>query len=162
GDLIVAAGFGGGPRVAGYSGPSISTTNRVKVFGDFFAFEQGLRNGVFVAVGDVNGDGRADLIAGGGPGGGPRVTAFSGSSLTLNNQNVVANFFAGDDSNRGGVRLAARDLNSDNRPELITGAGVTAGSKVNVYAGTEIAGPAPAARSSFDAFPGFSGGVFVG
>ena len=51
------------------------------MFGDFFAFEQTLRNGVFVAAGDLDGDGFAEVIAGGGPGGGPRVLALSGTDL---------------------------------------------------------------------------------
>ena len=51
GDLIVAAGFGGGPRVAGFDGRSLAVGRRTRLFADFFAFEQGLRNGVFVAAG---------------------------------------------------------------------------------------------------------------
>ena len=31
------------------------------IVNDFFAFEQSLRNGVYVSVGDVNGDGYGDL-----------------------------------------------------------------------------------------------------
>ena len=63
-DLVVVAGFGGGPRVAAFDGKSLSGTP-LKIFGDFFAFEQALRNGIFVTAGDINGDGFADLIAGG-------------------------------------------------------------------------------------------------
>ncbi len=164
GDLIVAAGFGGGPRVAGYDGQTLATTGKlVKVFNDFFAFEETLRNGVFVAAGDLDGDGKAELIVGGGPGGGPRVTAFDGASLLANQQAIVANFFGGDPNNRGGVRIAVKDLDGDNKADLITGAGTGAGSRLTAYYGKNILGAAqPPVAFEFDAFAGFQGGVFVG
>ena len=106
-DLVVAAGFGGGPRVAAFDGAVARRPgDPVKLFADFFAFEQALRNGVFVAAGDLDGDGFADLIAGGGPGGGPRVTSFDGADLLANAQTRSADFFAGDPDNRGGIRVA--------------------------------------------------------
>jgi hypothetical protein len=133
------------------------------VFNDFFAFEQSLRNGVYVAAGDLNGDGFAELIAGGGPGGGPRVTAFSGKALLSNVYDVRANFFAGDTGNRGGVRVAARDLDGDGSADLVAGSGAGAGSRVTAYAGKSIGtAGTPSAVQDFDAFPGFAGGVFVG
>jgi len=64
-DLLVAAGFGGGPRLALYDGSKLGPTGGPKFVGDFFVFEQTLRNGVFIAAGDVNGDGFADVIVGG-------------------------------------------------------------------------------------------------
>src|SRR5215213_2037736 len=75
-------------------------------------FEQTLRNGVFVSAGDFDGDGFADLVAGGGPGGGPRVLILSGKDLSggnLTSPTAIANFFAGDDNRRGGVRVTAKD-----------------------------------------------------
>jgi hypothetical protein len=163
GDLIVAAGFGGGPRVAGFSGKSLSS-GPVKIFGDFFMFEQTLRNGVFITAGDIDGDGFADVIAGGGPGGGPRVFALSGKALVNGNQQVqLANFFGGNEANRGGIRVAVKDLDGDAKADLVVGAGAGAGSRVTAYLGANIAANGtPAAQLDFDAFPNFSGGVFVG
>ena len=94
------------------------------------------------------------------------MTAFSaadlfnsgGGTLTL-----LANFFGGDESNRGGVWVAVKDLDGDTRADLVVGSGTGAGRRVTGYLGTTI-GPAgmPPAQFDFDAFPGFAGGVFVG
>src|SRR5207249_8070258 len=125
-DLVVSAGFGGGPRVAGFDGKTVTAANRVKLFNDFFVFETALRNGAYIAVGDVNGDGYGDLIAGAGPGGGPRVLALSGVDLVNGRgaqSGVLANFFAGNSTNRGGVHVAVEDLDRDSRADLVTGPG---------------------------------------
>ena len=162
GDLIVSAGFGGGPRVAGYDGLTLGLATPVKLFADFLAFEADLRNGAFVAGGDLDGDGRAELIAGGGPGGGPRVTAFSGLSLLANQQVPLANFFAGDVNSRGGVRVAVKNLDGDASADLVVGAGTGAGSRVTAYAGKSLGAATPPELFAFDALAGFAGGVFVG
>ena len=68
-DMVVSAGTSGGPRVAIYDGSSITSgvTTPTKLRGDFFVYEETLRNGSYPAVGDVNGDGLADAIFGAGP-----------------------------------------------------------------------------------------------
>jgi hypothetical protein len=164
-DLVVAAGFGGGPRIAVFNGKSIGGTGSlVKFLPDFFVFEQTLRNGVFITFGDITGDGFADVIAGGGPGGGPRVFALSGKDLLTGTQTQVANFFAGDTDNRGGIRLTTKDLDGDAKSDIITGAGENAGSQVTAYAGKNIAtdGTPSSTLFQFDAIPGFANGVYVG
>src|SRR5439155_23089493 len=88
-DLVVSAGYGGGPRIAGFNGAALLTGQPIKLFNDFFAFEPTLRNGAFVALGDVNGDGIADLVTAGGPGGGPRVQILSGQNLVQSGQRVT-------------------------------------------------------------------------
>ncbi len=174
-DLVVAAGFGGGPRVGVFDGAKLaaegnlpdnqtfSRWNTWKPFGDFLAFEPALRNGTFVAVGDLDGDGFSELIAGGGPGGGPRVTAFSGKQLLDNAQTAIINFFAGDVNNRGGVRVAVKNLDNDAKADLVAGSGTGGGSRVTAYLGANIlAAAAPTPSFDFDAIAGFTGGVFVG
>jgi hypothetical protein len=165
GDLLIAAGFGGGPRVAGFNGASLGVglEGPVKLFADFFMFEDTLRNGVFIAGGDINGDGFADVIGGGGPGGGPRVFVLSGAELLGNVQVQLANFFAGNVENRGGIRVTAKDLDGDDRADIVVGDGTGAGSRVTAYLGENIpTDGTPPVHFAFDAFPGFDGGVFVG
>src|SRR5206468_2370695 len=61
-DVIAAAGHGGGNRVRvfdGHTGHALPGT-----LGNFSAFTAGQSDGLFVAAGDVSGDGRADIIAG--------------------------------------------------------------------------------------------------
>lgn len=164
-DLLVVAGFGGGPRVAGFDGISVATGTPTpeKLFADFFIFEQSLSNGVFITSGDLNGDGNSDIIAGGGPGGGPRVFALSGADILNGMETPLANFFAGDPENRGGVRLTAKNLDGDDLADLVVGAGNGAGTQLTRYLGKDITpNGTPPEHGSFDAFPGFTDGIFVG
>src|SRR5439155_19859135 len=125
-DLAVSAGFLGGPRTAVFNGTTLFTTP-TRLVGDFFAFPGTdavtLRNGVFVAIGDINGDGFADLIFGGGPSGAPRVFILSGQQVSggdvaVAQANPIANFFvAGNSADRGGVHVAAVDADGDGRAD---------------------------------------------
>ncbi|MBY0512845.1 MAG: FG-GAP-like repeat-containing protein, partial [Gemmataceae bacterium] len=157
----MAAGCGGGPRVAVFDGRGLATT-RAKLFNDFFPFEPALRNGAFVAAGDVDGDGKADVAGTGGPGGGPRVYVLSGADPFAGREVPVANFFAGNTDNRGGFRAAVKDLDGDARADVVVGDGTGAGSRVTGYLGKNFAGGVAPEAFAFDAYPGFTGGVFVG
>jgi subtilisin family serine protease/subtilisin-like proprotein convertase family protein len=164
-DLAVGAGFGGGPRVALYDGATLRVGAAPrKLVGDFLVFEPSLRNGVYLAVGDLNGDGSGDLIVGAGPGGGPRVLALSGAALLVGQTQPLANFFAGDVNNRGGVRVAVKDLDGDNRADVVAGAAPGGAPRVVSYLGQFIpvnGTPPPADDFLLDA-GNFTGGIFVG
>ena len=142
-DLIVAAGFGGGPRVAVFNGLSLLPGGSPgRLFPDLFAFENTLRNGAYVAGGDTDGDGLADVIVGGGPGGAPRVLVLSAKDLLAATSTLtpLANFFAGDTANRDGVRVAAKDLDGDYRADIVAGIGPTgtATKTVRTFAGKSL------------------------
>jgi hypothetical protein len=108
---------------------------------------------VRVAAGDVNGDGKADIICSAGPGGGPQVIVFDGATGA-----VVQNFFAFAPFFSGGVYVAAGDVNGDKRADIIVGAGAGAGPQVCIFDGATNA-----VLDNFFAYPlFFKGGVRVG
>src|SRR5207248_2768607 len=82
-DVIAAAGTGGGPALIVFDGLTGS------VLLNTFAFEDTFRGGVSVSTGDLNADGKADVIAAAGFTGGPRVQVFAGGTGA-----VLSNFFA--------------------------------------------------------------------
>jgi hypothetical protein len=160
-DLLVSAGFGGGPRVAGFDGTTVAGPAPRKLFDDFFLFDTDLRNGAYVAVGDVDGDGYGAVIGGAGPGGAPRVLALSGRMLVTAGAVVpLADFFAGPTDLRGGVRVAAKELDGDRRADLVTGSGDTGA--VRVYSNAALLSPDPRPALSTDIVPGLLPGVHVG
>jgi len=123
-DLIVGAGAGGGPRVQVFNG----ATNFTTTLFDFFAFSTAFSGGVSVAGGDFNADGFADIVVGAGPGGGPQVNIFDGRT-----GNVLTQFFAYDQSFRGGVTVAVGDIDGSSFNSVITGAGAGGGSHVKSF-----------------------------
>jgi RHS repeat-associated protein len=131
-DIIAAAGPGGPPQVAVFDG-----TNLKQVY-SFFAFDPNSKDGVYVASGDVNADGRADIIAGRG-GGAPQVAAFSGADLSTR-----LNFLAFDSSFTGGVRVGVTDAEGDGRPEIVAAAGPGDGAvRLFDITGTQVRSTAP-------------------
>jgi hypothetical protein len=103
------------------------------------------------AADDVNGDSRADIITGAGAGGGPHVRVFSGAD-----RSELSGFFAYESNSVRGVRVAATDATGDGLAEIVTAQGPGAPPQVRVF---RAAPPAEVYR--FEAYPGFSGGVFV-
>lgn len=165
-DLIVGAGFGGGPRIALFDGRTVQQARPQKFVGDFFAFPGDaalkLRNGVYVTAGDVNGDGKADLIFGAGPGGGPQVYILDGATILSGNvanaqKTPLKSFFAFDVNDRGGVRVAVKDVDGDGHLDLIASSGT--GASMAWYKSFD---PARAALYEASGFMNTIDGLYVG
>jgi hypothetical protein len=169
-DLIVGAGVGGGPRVAIYDGRSLPTGKPVSLIPDFFALDPSLRSGVFVAAGDMDGDGYCDVLYSTGDTGGPRVRVVSGQVLTDNpgkdafSLPALADAYALDPTDRSGLRIAARDLNGDGRAELVVANGAETGGVVRVLTLPELQDPKGSTSPLYNPFgdPQTVDGFYVG
>lgn len=92
------------------------------VLAQTMAFEPAFRGGVRVALGDVDADGTAELIAGSGPGRVAEIRVFrqhtSGSTIILTEMPAYRTFPFGT-AYTGGIEVSAGDLDGDNRQDLV-------------------------------------------
>jgi hypothetical protein len=125
-DIITGADYGGGPHVKVFSGKDQS------LLYSFMAYDPRFLGGVRVAAGDVDGDGRADIITAPGPTGSADIRVYSGADGHL-----IREFLAYDYRFTGGVYVSTGDFNNDGKMDIVTAAGAGGGPHVEVYSGAD-------------------------
>jgi FG-GAP-like repeat len=113
-------------------------------FSAYATYQQGLR----VAIGDVNGDGRQEIVTAPAQGGWTDIKVFDGKTYTQ-----LASFppFSNGSSEGGGAFVATGDTTGDGRAEIITGIDAYCCMQVHVLdglTGSDIAGFYPFGPSS--------------
>jgi glucose/arabinose dehydrogenase len=142
-DVIATSGPGGPPVVIVYDGASGQPASA------FFALAPAITLGLNVAAGDINGDGRDDVIVGTATG-----TSFVVALDGLTGQPIRSFFAFG--GLASGITVAAGDVDGDNRDDIIVGA-ASGFSGVAVYSGQTND-----VIRAFFAFGSFPVGVNVG
>jgi hypothetical protein len=160
-ELVVSGRYANGSRQFGFRGTSLRpglTPGSV-----FTAFTLGgaYLNGLYLALGDANGDGRADLVLGSGVSATPTVRVYSGPPLVQSNtRTLIANFTPAGSSSTNGVRVAVRDIDGDGRLDILT----SSGELVSAFRGGSglPASGLPPLVFAFDPDTLLNGGVWIG
>lgn len=144
-EIIVGSGVGDIPEVKIYNGNGRYIGKR------FQPFHPEFRGGITVAAGDVNGDGKDELIFGQASLGESRVKIYQA------NGKIIKEFLAYAPGLECGVNLSTGDINNSGKDEIITGAGRKGGPHVRIFDGQGN----PTQYNYFPFHPNFRGGISV-
>ncbi len=121
-EIITGAGLDGGPHVQVFD-----------MNGNFMwqtmAFDEGFKGGIDVAAGDVNGDGKDEIIVSQLSGGQAWIKIYKANRQ----RTILANFLAFASSFEGGCHIASGDVDGDGKDEIIAGAGSSGKPHIRVF-----------------------------
>jgi Hypothetical glycosyl hydrolase family 15 len=136
-------------QIASVSGGALNIVSQGKQVLSFRPYDA-FKGNFGITAADVNGDGVEEIITGAGNGGGPQVRIFNLAGK------VKGGFMAYDKNFRGGVNMAAGDLDGDGIAEIVTGAGISGGPHVRIF---DISGRVKNQFMAYD--KNFRGGVNI-
>jgi len=154
---IVTAPMGGMEpkiRVFGYRNNKI-----IRVISDFLAYDKNFRGGVAVSVGDIDGDGKGEIVTSPTSKGGPQIRVFG---LRNNNYTpITTGIMAYDPKFRGGINSCVGNVNGDDKDEIMTGIVSGGGPHVRIFGvgSNKQIGLLSTGFMAFD--PAFHGGISV-
>jgi hypothetical protein len=119
-EVIAAAGFGGGPHVLAFNMDGSQSSFNHSVF------HHAYRGGVSVASGDVDGDGRDEIVVSQASGEG-WVKVYKANGV------IISSFLPYGENHKAGVNVAVGDINGNGRDEIITGSGIGSRSHVRSF-----------------------------
>lgn len=143
---VVTGPSAGNPDVRIYSGKDIALgtfhPNGSSLMAEWFAYGLSFNVGAAVAVGDVDGDGFADVVTGATVGN-PHVKVYSGKDIAQatprsNNPRLLAEWFPYNLNFNVGAFVAVGDVMGDGFGDVITGSSL-GNPDVRVYSGKDIA-----------------------
>ena len=102
------------------------------VIAQFYPYGRTFGGGVNVAVGDVNGDGAAEIVTAPSSGMGPQVRVFSSAGVLKRSFNAFESSFT------GGVRVAVGDIDGDLPAEIVTGNGPGRNPQIRAFGATGL------------------------
>jgi endonuclease YncB( thermonuclease family) len=118
---IVVASRAGGSQIKIFS-----EDGKLK-YPDFFAYDKNYYGGVDIALGDLDLDGKAEIIASQNKNGGSQVRIFDFEGKEK------SNFYAFSKNFHGGLSLASGDIDRDGKAEIIIGTKEGVGSRVRIF-----------------------------
>lgn len=128
-----------------------ATSLNTGLFKSFAGYSGNQAGGIFVSAGDLNGDGKAEVIVGGSASSPGQVRIFNGTTGTVLRNLSIAGA-------NGTARVAVGDINGDGKLDLIVGITNGATSRARVYDAvtlTEMFG-----SSAFNFAANYTGGLF--
>jgi FG-GAP-like repeat/FG-GAP repeat len=160
-DIVLSASTAGGTEVKAIDADGAQ-------LGDFYVLDPGILPGASLAAGDLDGDGRAEIVLGSGPttdapwppvqnGPDQRVAVYEPNGTSVGSFSAYPGLF------QGGVRVALADLDRDHRPEIVTAPGPGTPAEIDIFSQQWVNGRDRGTRlGHFLAFdPTFLGGASV-